>query len=385
MIEVVLLFLALSFGLHVAMANLGIGLSTIIPILKKRGEEENKEIFVNASKELMRFYVSIYALAGVFGTAFTVFLLSFYPGFIGLAGHITFTPFAIAILAIVLHFFAITAYWYGWDKWDRRTHYYVGLLLLVSVYLIPLGFRAVSAFLNTPYGLELEPKPHLNVAEALTNPTFAPLYLKSIFAALSATFFAIASGYAYRYMKRGDENSLEIVRTFMPYATATLMIALLFGAIYAATLYAYVPYKFSNAFGRDVWMFGVKVIAIAIQLYAVYVFRAYVKRGVNEKMGVIVYSGPAALIGVFAGEMLNSFSQYPYFVAKLGEAEFVSAIPEPARSSLAEVLTMTNLNQLTQLPSLYVITLMFLVPLLVAAAFFLYLILFAEERRELPE
>ncbi len=109
----------------------------------------------------MKFYAATYGLAGVFGTAFTVFLLSFYPAFIGLAGHLTFVPFGLAVMAIVIHFFTISAYWYGWDRWNGNTHFLLGLILLISVYIIPLGFRAISAFLNVPQGLELIPKPHL--------------------------------------------------------------------------------------------------------------------------------------------------------------------------------------------------------------------------------
>jgi len=385
MIEAILLLLAFSFGIHVSLANLGIGLSTVVPLLKRKGERKNDNRIINVSRELMKFYASIYAIIGVFGTAFTVFLLSFYPDFIGLAGHIAFYPFAIAILAIALHFLAITTYWYGWDRWDSKTHYYIGLLLLISVYLIPFGFRSIFAFLNIPIGLEFEPKLYLNVFVALTNPTFIPLYLKTIFAALSATFFVIASGYMYRYVKRRDEYALEISKMFMPYATVMLLLTLIFGIIYALSLYYYVPYKFNNAFGRNLWMFAVKMIMVLLQFYAVYVFYRYIKHGVVKNANIIIIAGPAALIGIFSGEMLNSFSQYPYFVAKLGDPDFISAIPEPYRSSILDALTMLKFNPLTSMPSLYIITAMFLVPLLIATVFFLYLSLIAKEKTDLPE
>ncbi len=197
----ILYFLALVFGLHIAMVNLGIALSTVIPLLKRNGEKSGKELYVRTARELMNFYAATYALAGVFGTAFTVFLLSFYPGFIGLASHIAFVPFGIAILAIAAHFFAISAYWYGWDRFSSNVHFAIGILLLATAYVIPLGFRAVSAFLNIPTGLQFEPKLHLDVFAALTNPTFLPLYAKSITAALAAGFFTISSAYALRYVK----------------------------------------------------------------------------------------------------------------------------------------------------------------------------------------
>jgi cytochrome d ubiquinol oxidase subunit I len=372
----ILYFLILVFGLHIVMVNLGIAFSTAIPFLKRGGERNGNVLYIKTAKQLMNFYAATYALAGVFGTAFTVFLLSFYPGFIGLAGHLTFVPFGIAVLAIAAHFFAISAYWYGWDRWSTSTHFAIGMLLFITVLIIPLGFRAVSAFLNTPTGLQLEPKPHLDVAAALMNPTFLPLYLKSITAALTAGFFTISSAYTLQYLK-GDQEAFEIVSKFIKLAAIFLALTIILGIIYAETLREFVNYKFSNSFGiligmaaaNDVsWLFIIKLIAIAIQLYAVYAFT-------RDKIKPVVAAGPAALVGVFAGEILNSLSQYPYFIAKLGDKSFVSSIPEPVRAHLAERLNLELSNPLAASGELYTITVAFLIPLLFAATFFLYLLL----------
>lgn len=276
-IAMILYFMALVFGLHIVMVNLGIAFSTTIPLLKRKGEKENNELYLKTSKQLMNFYAATYALAGVFGTAFTVFLLSFYPAFIGLAGHLTFVPLGLAVLAIAIHFFAITAYWYGWDRWSRNTHFLIGLILLVSVYMIPVGFRAVSAFLNMPQGLELAPKPHLNVIAALLNPTFLPLYLKSVTAALAAGFFTISSAYMLRYL-RGEKEAIKIVDRFMPLAAITFVATVILGIIYAETLNVFVNYKFVNAFGILIgakasydfsWLFIIKLVMFAVQIFAI--------------------------------------------------------------------------------------------------------------------
>jgi len=384
---VILYFLALAFGIHIVLVNLGIGFSTVIPFLKRAGEKSGNKLYLDTSRQLMNFYAAVYALAGVFGTAFTVFLLSFYPAFIGLAGHLTFVPFGLAILAIVIHFFAIIAYWYGWEKWSSGTHFFIGIILLVSAYLIPLGFRAVSAFLNIPAGLELSPKPHLNVAAALLNPTYLPLYIKSITAALAAGFFTIASAYMIKYVK-GDREAVEVVKKFASPATITFILAVIFGLIYAETLALYSNYKFVNAFGFLIgveaqydfsWIFIIKVVMMILQAAAIYELLK-LRKGEEVKGKMIMLAGPAALITVFAGEMLNSFSQYPYFVAKLGEPGFASAIPEPLRTFLAERLNLELANPLASSTDLYLITLLFLVPLLISAAVFLYILLLGKER-----
>ena len=375
----ILYFLALVFGLHIVMVNLGIAFSTVIPILKRKGEKENNQTYLRTSKQLMNIYAAIYGLAGVFGTAFTVFLLSFYPGFIGLAGHLTFIPFGIAIIAIVIHFFAITAYWYGWDRWSSNVHFLIGLTLMISAYLIPIGFRAISAFLNVPQGLILSPKPHLDVFAALQNPTFLPLYLKSIAAALTAGFFTISSAYMLKHSK--DRDAITVVEKFMPLAAIAFVATLILGIIYAETLNIFVNYKFINAFGFLVgakakydfsWLFIIKLLMFLIQVSAIIAFFK-VKMPKAEKY--VIAAGPASLIAIFAGEMLNSFSQYPYFVAKLADKSFVSSLPEPIRSHLAERLSLELSNPLATSPDLYLITMLFLVPLLIASVVFLYVLL----------
>ncbi len=361
----ILAFLALVFGLHIVMVNLGIGLSSTIPFLKRRAERSNDEEGMKMARRLMRFYASTYALAGVFGTAFTVFLLSFYPSFIGLAGHITFVPFGLSICLIVLHFLTLTLYWYGWDRFSSDRHFAIGVLMFLSAVLIPLGFRAIFGFLNVPMGLKLQPKLHLDVLEALSNPTFLALYPKSITASLSLTFVVLATAY----------RNKDISRTFAKLGLVFLTVTALLGIAYAETLQTYANYKFTNAFGyilglkaeNDVsWVFVLKMIFVSIQFLAL----ALLLKGNTKLMRL---AGFSALAGVFSGEMLNAFSQYPYLIVN------VSGIPPEVVNSLKDVIDLAKPNPIATMESLYMITLAFLVPLLISAILLIYLVLKSED------
>ncbi len=323
-----LIFVVLALVLHVVLANLAIGLSVTIPILKRRGELE-------LSKKLMKFYASTYGLAGVFGTAFTVFLLSFYPSFIGFVGNVAFYPFAVSILLIVLHFLSIVLYWYGWDRFDPDTHFYVGITMAVTALLIPLGFRAVFGFINVPLGLELHPKPHLDFLKALSNPTFLALYPKSILASLTLTFTLLSS----------------LRREFAKLAVVTLTLTCLAGIIYAETLTA-IPYKFENAVSSPI--FYAKMAVIALQFLAL---ATIIKTGRGSIMATV-----CAFLGVALGETLNAVSQYPYAIAD------VSVLPK-------EMLGIVNLSAQNPLTSgLEAFTWAFLIPLLIASSILIYLI-----------
>ncbi len=408
--EASVFWLAFTFGLHIVMVNLGIAFSVIVPGVKwisdKRGDPE----LMRLARTLIKFYAATYGIAGVFGTAYTVFLLSFYPHFLGLAGNITMIPFGLSILFIAVNFISLAAYWYGWDRWSSSTHLGIGILMAVSAVLIPFGFRAVFAFLNTPAGLhftatETTLVPRLSVAEALGNPTFLPLYLKSIVGAITAGLMVIIAVYAYRYHKplsSGDKNlSLRVLKTTTPYAIIGLIIMAFLGLWYSISL-ENVPYKFNNIFGglgfkqagvgvsmNLTWLFLLKMVFVAIQAVAVvYVYYVLKKKGSmlpKRVSSAAIIGAASALATIITGEYLNAFSQYPYFVAQLGNPAFVQAVPEPLRGTLAQILSLKNYNPLATTHFVMALTSVFIGGLLIAVAIFIYMLLTPEKGEGYPE
>ena len=401
--EASVLFMAFTFGIHIVLVNLGIAFSTLVPYLKWRGEKSGDPGLVEVSRELMRFYAATYALGGVFGTAFTVFLLSFYPGFIGFAGHLLLVPFGLSAVFIVIHFFSIVAYWYGWERFEARLHNLIGIVLALSAYLIPLGFRATFAFLNTPQGLrfaEADGRAYLDLAEALGNPTFLPLYLKSLVGALTAGLLAVSGSYAYRALRKGrmEKAWRMLIENLLPWAMLGLAAMATLGFWYVISLSG-VEYKFNNIFGglgwsigsgaiyNDYsWLFLLKMALVAIQVLAIiYVFHEKITGApeLSERsLKLLVLAGGAGLLTIVAGEYLNAFSQYPYFVADITDPAVLSSVPEPLRPMLASILDLTRINPLASARSLVVLTLGVMGALLVAVVFFLYILLYSNERED---
>jgi len=403
-------WIAFTFGAHIMMVNLSIGLSPLMVYYRNKAVGDKR--FEGVARTLARFYAATYGVAGVFGTAYTVFLLSFYPKFIGLAGHIALIPFAIAILMIALHFLMLALYWYGWDRWSLTTHNIIGALLVISVLLIPLGFRAVFSFLNVPTGLHFDAasgKFYLSVSEFLRhNPTFWWLYLKSIVAAFTATFVAVAGGYAYKYLRsEGEEKevALEVSTKMVRLALIGLVLMFFLGLAYALSLRA-VHYKFNNIFGgfgwkvgsgqvayNFSWLFALKMIFYVFQIVAVVAAYRAISSGSGLSEGqakMLLYAGFVALATIAAGEFLNAFSQYPYFIAALGDvnensvagqtiANLISEIPANQRaevvSYLLNVLNLENVNQIAVLPGVTALTIAFLAFLVPSAIYFIYMLL----------
>lgn len=386
-------FISLVLGIHIVAVNIGIALATIIPFLKRKADMTRNEDLDSAAYSLFRIYAGTYALAGVMGTAFTVFLLSFYPEFIGVAGNIALIPFGISIISILLHFFAIVTYWYGWNNFSPRLHHAAGWLLMITAYTIPLGFRAVFAFLNTPSGLILGEKPMLDIVQALLNPTFLPLYLKSIVGAITAGFLFVAGVLAFKALKSGqNEVERDIYTSSLRYASIGLFAMMFLGPWYTLAL-VNVPVKFNNIFsslGASLqaptlsnysWLFLLKMILVILQ--GILLIRLLIPAGKDHFYDTpsghkaSISAAVLAALTILTGEYLNAFSQYPFFIANV--PLIADKLPEPYRTILGRALNMENISPLAQDPLLYIVTSIGVLLLLSAAAYMIYFILIKKE------
>ena len=356
-------WLSLSFGVHITLVNLGIGVSIVVPLLREVAQRKGRQDLVDEARRLLRFYAATYALGGVFGTAFTVYLFSYYPGFTALLGKITLYNYALAIMALVAHFLSLTLYYYGWNRFSTRAIRVIGGSLALSALLIVMGFRSVFAQLSQPVGVDLVQGKVLSPLQAvLGNPLLPPLFLKSVSAALAMTLVAVAAWHAFK-------KESELASLYLRPALAMLLIVFLAGSWYAWELRR-VDYKFANIFGGlglapepklDLsWLLLLKIALWSVQVAAVILA---MKKGPMAARGLLIIAGVASLIAVPSGEFLNAFSQYPYFIPPSGEAG-VNAMPS--------VLSLYSSNINTRSDALQAITVASTGILAAAAAIYLY-------------
>lgn len=367
-ISVAVGFLAFAFGFHIVLVNIDMGLGILIPLMKRYGETKNDEFLVKTAKRYMRYFAIMYASAGVFGTAFTVFLLTFFPSFLRLAGVVLLWPFGLAVLFLILRLFSISAYWYTWDRLDPEKHFYIGALLILTSLIVPLAFRSVFAFLNTPSGIVSLSPLKFSLIDYFLNPTLLPLYLKSITGALVVTFLTLASIHIYRISKNiGDaEKEKQLVGFYFTWAFYLLLIQVLFGLIYIITLWVYVPYKFNNIFGSYLWLLIIKILVVIFQIYIAGLIWNSLRKGVEPAFtGTLLKEtlavGPISLLGIVVGEYLNAFTHLPYFIAQ----------PDLAKL-LPEIDLTQSINKLALFFDLYAITIFAILPLLLAFLVLLY-------------
>ncbi|MEB3788254.1 MAG: cytochrome ubiquinol oxidase subunit I [Desulfurococcales archaeon] len=358
-------WLTVTFGLHIALVTLGVGISLIAPAMRLIARRRGDDTLLEEAYRLVRFYAATYALGGVFGTAFTVYLFSYYPEFTALLGRIALYNYALAITALVAHFLSLTIFYYGWNRLPPRTVDAAGLALAGSVLLIVLGFRGVFSQLSSPVAIDLQGARVLDPLHAvLGNPLLPPLYAKSILAALAATMVGAAGWHALR-----GEPSLA--RLYLKPALAALAGVFIAGLWYGLSLRS-VEYKFNNIFGGlglggepslDLsWLLILKIALWTLQTAGVlYALRA----GVTRARSLLAAGAASALVAVVAGEYLNAYSQYPYFIPP---TELGGASPE-----LQAKLSLLAANANTRSQVLQLLTISATGVLLAAALLYLYI------------
>ena len=374
-----IIILGFTLVLHVVMANLDIGLIGIIPFMKRWGETKGKPHLVDESKKYMKYVGITYATAGMMATAFTIFLLSFYPDFIWLAGMTLFTPFLLAAIFVSIRLFLISAYWYSWDRLEPKKHYWMGLVLASTSILVPFAFRLIFGFLNDGEAVtQINPDIKVDDLAFFTNATFWPLFLLSVFGAFSMTFFVLVSIYAYRMHKEKDKETKErygkLLNDYLKYGTWTLIVQLFLGTWYFISLALMDDsFKFNNIAGFFVgkeaegnnlsWLFAIKMLLVIAQVAIVlyFMFSKTADPLATKSKKMLVSLGPLAALTVILGELLNLLSHLPYFIAKPSLA-----------ADLPHIDLKQAINPLADAFDVYAVTVFALVPLLLAFGVLVY-------------
>jgi cytochrome d ubiquinol oxidase subunit I len=224
----------------------------------------------------------------------------------------------------------------------------------------------------------------------LLNPTFLPLYLKSIAGALTFGFLFIAGVLAWKGLRQELSQVEKGLYTESIKIALMGLIAMMFLGPWYALALVNVPVKFNNifaglgaalnapTFSSYSWLFIVKMILVLIQAVVLLYLLAPIKSTdtlfSQKGYKATIIGGVAAGLTVLTGEYLNAFSQYPFFVANA--PLIADKLPEPYKTILTRALNLENVSPLAQDPSLYLVTVIGVTILLAAAGYLLYVVFF---------
>ncbi|WP_069807111.1 cytochrome ubiquinol oxidase subunit I [Vulcanisaeta thermophila] len=264
--------IAWAFSVHLPLVYTVLGLGWLLPTLELIGYKRNKQVYVDLARNLSSYLIAVYAIGGLFGTIITVFLAGLLPIFTNIAGALLWPVWGVAIVfgvAIALPF--IGFYYRGFGRIDPMKHVAVGYSMAIALTVIPAMFRLVFAFINYPAGVEVFKNPTsivgftlgINWGQVFLNPTYAPLFLATLFGAIAITGILVSSIFGWRYSRDPSEYRLVGYRVGN-------WVGLVFGVLYSifAGLYLYEVYQYSPTVAWSI--FGKPPAYLPSSLYPVY-------------------------------------------------------------------------------------------------------------------
>lgn len=295
-------FVLLGFAviLHVLFVSITMGTGWITAYSRLMSHRKGDAYLEKFARKAFRILVVFELFSGVWGTIITVILAGFFPGLTALATNVLFTPLLIALIAIMVRIPSIAIFWYTWGKIHPSTHSFVGLVMAISGFFVPFGFRAVFSEITSPTAVaEFIAYGFANPFTAYTSTMFWLLYLHTIFASLSVGGFVVA----FLNSLEKDERGLKIGYR---YGVTFLFAQIPVGALYWLSHASFSSYVFQSiTFGNFLPVFVAKITVVTLLLI---LSIGYAKRVAPSLLAVL------SLSAVFFGELMNGGARYPYMV-----------------------------------------------------------------------
>lgn len=333
-------FIVLGFTLlmHLIFVNVIIGAAAItvsVRYVAYRRRDPGLELL---ARKAFRVLIVSDLFGGVWGTILTVLMAGLYPSMTAIFMNTYFYPVAIALTGIMISIPLIAIYWHLWGRINPRWHSFLGILLLVSVLLVPIGFRYFFA------GMAYSPLNSIN-SSPLMNPLYPSLILHTLIGAVDIGAFVVAAVLATRENldRQGIKISLGVGLALLPAQAAA-------GGYYYAMLTRYSPYVANNIGGPllgysnssplvyPAFYVGV-TLAIILGALAAYALYSSMRGQLPRRL--IIFLGVLSEAVMLIMEYANDMGRYPYiFVEGMSGVSAASMIDELINIPLAAIYTM---------------------------------------------
>ncbi len=309
-------FILLGFTLlmHLVFVNVIIGAAALTVAMRYVAYRRGDAGLELLARKAFRILVVSDLFGGVWATILTVLMAGLYPSMTAIFMHDYFYPVAIAITGIMVSIPLIAVYWHLWGRMNPRLHSLLGLLLLASILLVPIGFRYFFAGMT-----------YADPSSALANPVYPPLIIHTLIGAVDIGAFVTAAVLASRSNLdvRGVRISLGTGLAMLPAQAAA-------GGYYYAVLVKYSPYVAGNVGGPllgyadgnpMVYPAFYSGVALAAVLGAVAAYAFYASLRGEVRRWAVIMSGVLSEAVMLLMEYANDMARYPYiFVQGSGGA-----------------------------------------------------------------
>jgi len=217
--------MAFTLIFHIVFACIGMVMPFFMVLSHRKWLKTRDPIYLTLTKSWQKGVAIFFVTGAVSGTALSFELGLLWPEFMKHAGPIIGMPFSLEGAAFFVEAVALGFYLYGWDKINKKFHWYTGIIVGVSGVLSGILVVSANGWMNAPSGFDYVNGEFLNIdpIKALLNPAWFTQALHMTLAAFTATGFAVAGIHAYQILKK---RNIELHKK-------AFKIAITFGAIAA--------------------------------------------------------------------------------------------------------------------------------------------------------
>ena len=214
---------ALSLGVHIPLVCFGISFPAMVLFVEGLWLRTGDPVYKAVAKRWSKVMLILFAVGVVTGTILSFEFGLLWPNFMATFGEVFGLAFALEGFSFFIEAIFIAIYVYGWDRLPRRTHFLVGLPIIVTGLTGSLTVIAVNGWMNDPQGFDVvggrvvEARPW----EALFNDHLAHELVHMYLAGYIVTGFIVAGVYAWGWLK-GRRDRYARVALVVPLTVAAL-------------------------------------------------------------------------------------------------------------------------------------------------------------------
>src|SRR4051812_18382271 len=217
---------ALSLAVHIPIVCFGIAFPAMILFVEGLYLRTGNVTYKALAKRWSKVAITIFAVGVVTGTILSFEFGLLWPNFMATFGEVFGVGFALEGVSFFIEAIFIAIYVYGWDRLPRRTHFAVGIPIVVSGFTGSFWVLGVNAWMNDPTGFTVvngrvtDPKPW----QALLAPNLGHELTHMYLAGYMVTGFIVAGVYAAARLRgrRGlyHRIGLVVALSFAAFASA---------------------------------------------------------------------------------------------------------------------------------------------------------------------
>src|ERR687897_777757 len=194
---------ALSFAVHIPLVCFGIAFPSLVLLAEWLHLRTGNPVYRQLAKRWSKAMLALFAVGVVTGTILSFELGLLWPNFMATFGDVFGLGFALEAISFFVEAIFIAIYVYGWDRLSPRTHFRVGIPIVISGFTGSMFVISVNGWMNHPTGFSIKGGEVTDVQpfEALFNGNLWHELIHMYTAGFIVAGFVVAGVYAFAWLK----------------------------------------------------------------------------------------------------------------------------------------------------------------------------------------